>query len=470
VPGVTEANGLLSDSNLRVEQSNDPILQAVMKLKADPSTDDVKLFTVNDDDARRYAKEWKSLFMEDGLLQRSDGRTGTVQVVIPKQLRTQYVKACHAECGHMGLVKTAERLCRRAYFPGWKQTAKEVCNGCGLCAERCRGPPPRRGAMQTMEVDTPMERIQLDLVGPNPSTPRQNQWILTMIDSFSRYLICVPLRTKEARHVAAALHRHLFAIWGLCKEIYHDQGREFDNSLIKCICSEYGIRDLRTSPFRAQSNGRCERVHRTMHDMLSKVVAEDQKDWDLVLSGVTAAYNSSVHESTGYTPNMLMTGREALTPLDLPLPKRQRSYTGSIIEDYHDKLRERIRANYAEARRRSTLKAAERKRRYDLKVRSIQFSQGDKVLVRREVSKPGLNIKWRRLYGPYTIVTKLGPVDYIVAKGDGGKQSVVHADRLRHWRALYNSSSVQAVDGEDTTVEPLRRSKRILKRLAADKS
>jgi ferredoxin len=109
------------------------------------------------------------------------------QVVIPEENRRKFVEASHAEAGHMGRAKTIERVKRRGYFPGWKRMVIDVCNDCDLCAERCRGAPPRHGHMQTLEVKAPMERIQLDLVGPNPSTARQNQWILTMIDSFSPF-------------------------------------------------------------------------------------------------------------------------------------------------------------------------------------------------------------------------------------------------------------------------------------------
>ena len=57
--------------------------------------------------------------------------------------------------------------------------------------------------------------------------------------------------------------------------------------------------------------------------MLGKVVAENQKDWDTKLPFVMAAYRASQHESTGYSPNDLVFGRELRAPLDvvLDLPK-----------------------------------------------------------------------------------------------------------------------------------------------------
>ena len=65
------------------------------------------------------------------------------------------------------------------------------------------------------------------------------------------------------------------------------------------------------------------RVIRTVNGMLSKVVGDNQKDWDEKLPGVMMAYNSAVHESTGFKPYFLEHGREMRLPVDLvatPIP------------------------------------------------------------------------------------------------------------------------------------------------------
>ena len=48
-----------------------------------------------------------------------------------------------------------------------------------------------------------------------------------------------------------------------------------------------------------------------------------QRDWDTNLNLLTAAYRSSVHETTGFSPNYLMFGnREVKTPLEVNLGLR----------------------------------------------------------------------------------------------------------------------------------------------------
>jgi hypothetical protein len=53
--------------------------------------------------------------------------------------------------------------------------------------------------------------------------------------------------------------------------------------------------------------------------ILTKLISAQPRDWDDHLPFATMAYRSSVHSSTGYTPNRLMLGREVYTPLDMCL-------------------------------------------------------------------------------------------------------------------------------------------------------
>lgn len=65
--------------------------------------------------------------------------------------------------------------------------------------------------------------------------------------------------------------------------------------------------------------------------MLSAYVSDHKHDLGIHLSYVLMAHRSSVHESTGYTSNMLILGREVSTPLDiiyeLPFERESLMYT-----------------------------------------------------------------------------------------------------------------------------------------------
>ncbi|KAL5005383.1 hypothetical protein ScPMuIL_018839, partial [Solemya velum] len=100
-------------------------------------------------------------------------------------------------------------------------------------------------------------------------------------------------------------------------QLHSDQGGNFESKLFKELCSLLGINKTRTTAYRPESDGMIERFNRTMKNILSKYVQADQSDWDLHLPTVTMAYRSSIHETTGVTPNFMMLGREINTPLNI---------------------------------------------------------------------------------------------------------------------------------------------------------
>ena len=53
--------------------------------------------------------------------------------------------------------------------------------------------------------------------------------------------------------------------------------------------------------------------------MLDRVIDESQRDWDVQAPAVMAAYRTSQHEATGYSPNFLMFERELRAPVDVVL-------------------------------------------------------------------------------------------------------------------------------------------------------
>ena len=117
---------------------------------------------------------------------------------------------------------------------------------------------------------------------------------------------------------------------------------------MKEICRFLGIDKTRTTPFHPQSDGQVERFKRTLVEMLRAKVHDDQTDWDTHLTSCLMAYISSVHESTGETPNQLMLGREVEMPLDVIT--EQSPDVPPFKSDYVDALRRRLASAHETAR------------------------------------------------------------------------------------------------------------------------
>ena len=111
-----------------------------------------------------------------------------------------------------------------------------------------------------------------------------------------------------------------------------DQGRNYESTVFKELCKLLEIDKIRTSHRHPCSNGMVERFNATLVKMI-KSYLKKEGNWDLNLGCLGAAYRSSIHESTHFTPNMMMFGREISLPVNLmfgDLPEEQNSYVEQV--------------------------------------------------------------------------------------------------------------------------------------------
>ena len=89
--------------------------------------------------------------------------------------------------------------------------------------------------------------------------------------------------------------------------LYSDQGANFESTLMHEVCNIIGITKTRTTAYHPSGDGQVERQNRTLQDMLANYVSTRTDDWDVWLDPVVYAYNTSRHESTGFSPGIRKT-------------------------------------------------------------------------------------------------------------------------------------------------------------------
>ena len=140
--------------------------------------------------------------------------------------------------------------------------------------------------------------------------------ILVVSDLFSKWVEIFAIPEQTAEVCAEVLVNEVITRFGCPYNILSDQGRNFESKLFSDLCRLLEVRKLRTSPGHPQCNGQTERFNRTLLAMIKSYLKE-QGEWDLHLGCLAAAYRSSVHASTGLTPNLIMLGREVRIPVEL---------------------------------------------------------------------------------------------------------------------------------------------------------
>ena len=135
---------------------------------------------------------------------------------------------------------------------------------CGACARYHRGGAPRQAALTPLVTGNPWERISTDITGPHPRSRNGYIWMLTVIDHFTKWAEAYPLRDHTATSVAKILVSQLISRFGCPKQILSDQGPEFEGQLIAELCKNLRVDKVRTSAYKASTNGAVERFHRTL--------------------------------------------------------------------------------------------------------------------------------------------------------------------------------------------------------------
>ena len=266
----------------------------------------------------------------------------------------------------------------------------------GKCIE-CQAHILQRHAIPVREMDAtcyPFEKVGIDTVGPFPESHRGNKYIITMVDWYSGWPEAFAVPNKSAETIGQLLLNEIFPRHGCPRVIVSDNGTEFVNYVMTNICHELNIQHVTTSPYHPEANGKTERFHRVMNEMLAKQAKDRIEDWDLCLPQVLAASRVGISDSTQHSPFYLLYTRDPVLPLDNLLKPRRR-YQG---EDFHRYALERQHAAFMKAKICLRRARALAKRSKDKTAKDDQFKVGDPVFVWNAAKKNKLDTKWRSHY------------------------------------------------------------------------
>src|SRR5207244_2142431 len=132
------------------------------------------------------------------------------------------------------------------------------------------------------------------------------------IDHFSKWTITEAMQNQESETVARILIDKVILQHGIPEEIISDRGSNFASQMLKDIENLLGIKPKMSTSYHHQTAGIVERFNRTLTKMLGKTAPSDV--WDEYLQSLTFAYNITPHETTAYTPYLLIHGHEARWP------------------------------------------------------------------------------------------------------------------------------------------------------------
>ncbi len=256
------------------------------------------------------------------LKNRLRGRHTPHLLVVPKSLQAEVLEANHCELGggHFGIDRTFDKILLRYYWPNLRQSVVDFCQCCLGCFS-CKAPTHsyKLPLNPIPIIAHPFDTLAIDVVGPLPMTERGNKYLITAICMFSNWPEIVPMAETTAKTVARFLFDYIICRQGCPRVLLSDLGSNFMSDLIQEVCKLTDTRKVQTVAYRAQSNGRLERYHKTLMTTLSMYVSANQRDWDLYIQLSAFAFRVSRHETTGEMPAYLVLGRDLSLPMDVSL-------------------------------------------------------------------------------------------------------------------------------------------------------
>ncbi|UYV81543.1 hypothetical protein LAZ67_20001490, partial [Cordylochernes scorpioides] len=370
---------------------------------------------------------------------RPEGRAWLL--VVPRVRRRDILKEYHNHmiCGHLGVTRTMHRLKDKYFWPSMLKDVVEYVRTCHLCQSRKGSNQLPAGLLHPIPAaNYPFERVGIDFLGPLPSTKNRKKWMIVLTDYYTKYAETKAVIDATAREVAKFLTENVILKHGAPRYLISDRGSQFTSNLVKEITKICQIQHCFTTSYHPQTNRLTERLNRTLINMISMYVNVDQRNWDEILPFITHAYNTTIQETTKYSPFFLLYGREPVSILDdtnIFIEPDSEDY-----DEYVSKLMEKI------VRTRDIVKVNTEKSQekminyYNQKHRQTGYEPGDLVALWTPIRKPGKCEKLlRRYFGPYIVLKKISDVNYSIVPednpGNRTQPTTVHISRIKPYFA-----------------------------------
>ena len=148
-------------------------------------------------------------------------------------------------------------------------------------------------------AEKPFQEFQIDLFFLPDLQKDDFMGGLLFIDIFTKYVVVIPIHTKQPDEILQALKDGFEKMGGKPETMYSDNEGSFNSNIVKKYLKDNNVRQIYTLGHAAYA----ERAIRTIKSMIYKRVEHTKQKWTDVLYSVLLTYNVKNKSSiTGMTP------------------------------------------------------------------------------------------------------------------------------------------------------------------------
>lgn len=359
--------------------------------------------------------------------------------VVPRGARWSVIHGFHDEMGHPGVDKTVQSVSEHYYFDHLRSFVNKYIKNCIPCAENKRGSDETKHQLHCVPKEPiPFHTIHIDHCGPYIRSKKRNEYIVGIIDAFTRFIVLRAVRSADSKGVQTVLS-DISQYFGMPNIVLTDRGSAFTSKAFKEFCDTHDIKHSLISAKTPRANGQIERYFRFIGEALKCYCTDDdERNWDAHLTQIQWGLNSMKNGTTNESPQKLLLGYQ---PKNILGNKFLNAISSAPEKTEEESDVQTLRKKAEECMNKKQREQAEKYNRTHVKPRV--YNKGDLVLLRFESPASGTSRKLtQRFRGPYIVDEVLGADRYRVKDTPATQvtakpfDSVYPAEHMKFWGQL----------------------------------